>query len=235
MAAATVAVPALAAAGEGLAAYYRAKAAELEVRVAENTQNLRRLEAQRNELNARGACAPHAIMYGGGAVADVRTGARSLSLSLCACGWLAQCGCCGRSCSCCRSLARTWAKWSRSWARPKCSSRCAPTACVRVPVRHTIVSVCLCVCGPMLLLLCLCTCVPLCMGGVADRADMLAHTRACPSMCAHVCAFLSPSLSTPLSLCLCVCVCATLSLSLSTCATLSLCAPASLCVGAPRG
>ena len=37
-----------------MGSYYRAKTAELEVRVAENTQNLRRLEAQRNELNAKG-------------------------------------------------------------------------------------------------------------------------------------------------------------------------------------
>ena len=40
--------------GDGVSSYYRAKTAELEVRVAENTQNLRRLEAQRNELNSKG-------------------------------------------------------------------------------------------------------------------------------------------------------------------------------------
>ena len=39
---------------DGVAGYYRSKIAELEVRVAEDTQNLRRLEAQ---LNTKGLCA----------------------------------------------------------------------------------------------------------------------------------------------------------------------------------
>jgi|TARA_B110000003_G_scaffold34320_1_gene31672 hypothetical protein len=39
----------------GLRAYYDAKIEELEVRLRDKTQNLRRLEAQRNELNGRGA------------------------------------------------------------------------------------------------------------------------------------------------------------------------------------
>ena len=39
----------------GLRAYYDAKIEQLEVALRDKTQNLRRLEAQRNELNGRGA------------------------------------------------------------------------------------------------------------------------------------------------------------------------------------
>jgi len=38
---------------QGLANYYRTKIAELEVIVNDKSQNLRRLEAQRNELNTK--------------------------------------------------------------------------------------------------------------------------------------------------------------------------------------
>lgn len=41
--------------GEGLKGYYRAKIEELELQVKDKTHNLRRLEAQRNELNSHGA------------------------------------------------------------------------------------------------------------------------------------------------------------------------------------
>lgn len=40
--------------GEGLRRYYKAKIEELELQVKEKTHNLRRLEAQRNELNSQG-------------------------------------------------------------------------------------------------------------------------------------------------------------------------------------
>ncbi len=40
---------------EGLKAYYKAKIEEAEIAVRNKTQNLRRLEAQRNELNTKGA------------------------------------------------------------------------------------------------------------------------------------------------------------------------------------
>lgn len=39
----------------GIQTYYRAKIAELEVQVREKAQNFRRLEAQRNEINAKGS------------------------------------------------------------------------------------------------------------------------------------------------------------------------------------
>ena len=41
--------------GEGLKSYYRAKIEELEILSRDRQHNLRRLEAQRNELNTKGA------------------------------------------------------------------------------------------------------------------------------------------------------------------------------------
>jgi 26S proteasome regulatory subunit T6 len=40
--------------GTGLKAYYKSKIEELELRVKDKSHNLRRLEAQRNELNTQG-------------------------------------------------------------------------------------------------------------------------------------------------------------------------------------
>ena len=40
--------------GEGLKTYYRGKIEELELLIKDKGHNLRRLEAQRNELNASG-------------------------------------------------------------------------------------------------------------------------------------------------------------------------------------
>lgn len=40
---------------DGLRSYYKAKIEEYEIAVRNKTQNLRRLEAQRNELNTKGA------------------------------------------------------------------------------------------------------------------------------------------------------------------------------------
>lgn len=40
--------------GEGLRNYYKAKIEELEIQARDKQHNLRRLEAQRNELNTRG-------------------------------------------------------------------------------------------------------------------------------------------------------------------------------------
>ena len=40
---------------EGLKSYYQGKIEEFELAVRDKTQNLRRLEAQRNELNGKGA------------------------------------------------------------------------------------------------------------------------------------------------------------------------------------
>ena len=44
--------------GEGLKSYYRAKIEELEILSRDRQHNLRRLEAQRNELNTKGAPLP---------------------------------------------------------------------------------------------------------------------------------------------------------------------------------
>jgi hypothetical protein len=48
------------AAKDGLRSYYRTKIEEYEIAVRDKTQNLRRLEAQRNELNHKGARRAHA-------------------------------------------------------------------------------------------------------------------------------------------------------------------------------
>ena len=40
--------------GEGLRRYYQSKIDELSVKLQDKSQNLKRLEAQRNELNAQG-------------------------------------------------------------------------------------------------------------------------------------------------------------------------------------
>lgn len=45
--------------GEGFKPYYIQKIEELQLIVAEKSQNLRRLQAQRNELNAKGIIASH--------------------------------------------------------------------------------------------------------------------------------------------------------------------------------
>jgi len=49
--------------GEGLRAYYKSKIEDLEVQIRDRTQNLQRMEAQRNELNMKGkekeSSAPH--------------------------------------------------------------------------------------------------------------------------------------------------------------------------------
>ena len=58
----------------GLRAYYDAKIEQLEVALRDKTQNLRRLEAQRNELNGRGASSTVACAYrADGFVARVNT------------------------------------------------------------------------------------------------------------------------------------------------------------------
>ncbi len=41
--------------GDGLKSYYKGKIEELELRIKDKVHNLRRLEAQRNELNTQGA------------------------------------------------------------------------------------------------------------------------------------------------------------------------------------
>ena len=61
----------------GLRAYYDAKIEELEVRLRDKTQNLRRLEAQRNELNGRGARRARASRLRARAVRGARSEGKS--------------------------------------------------------------------------------------------------------------------------------------------------------------
>lgn len=42
--------------GDGLTSYYKAKIEEQEIQARDKQINLRRLEAQRNELNTKGDC-----------------------------------------------------------------------------------------------------------------------------------------------------------------------------------
>lgn len=87
----------------------------LQLIVNEKSQNLRRLQAQRNELNAKGRAWSLLLLTWGlgwawGALgwlwgAPARGAGAELSLSL------SQCGSCGRSCSCCRSRDPTWERW----------------------------------------------------------------------------------------------------------------------------
>ena len=44
--------------GDGLQGYYKGKIEELELLIKDRSHNLRRLEAQRNELNTQGAQQP---------------------------------------------------------------------------------------------------------------------------------------------------------------------------------
>lgn len=46
----------------GIKAYYQAKIEVSELTINQKTQNLRRLEAQRNALNARGVCPPDCFL-----------------------------------------------------------------------------------------------------------------------------------------------------------------------------
>lgn len=91
--------------GDGLKAYYRSKIEELELNVKDKTHNLRRLEAQRNELNTQGEFAEWEKRVGTMAIWMVQL--HSLSV------YCLQCGCYARSCSCYRSQAPMWEKSSR--------------------------------------------------------------------------------------------------------------------------
>lgn len=105
----------------GIRAYYLSKIDELELVVRERTQNLQRLKAQRNEWNAKGACVgmcglgwdefgvdwrelrPCVCITYVYIIADVCTRPKTHHVP-------PQCGCCARSCTTCRSRARTWGR-----------------------------------------------------------------------------------------------------------------------------
>ena len=76
---------------EGLTWVFQQKVEQLELLVKEKTHNLRRLEAQRNELNTHGGTSRSLAL---GALPSLTTPPQS------------QFGNYGKSCSCCRSRAR---------------------------------------------------------------------------------------------------------------------------------
>lgn len=49
--------------GPGLRSYYQAKIEEMEIMIRDKSQNLRRLEAQRNELNSKGAYTARRLFF----------------------------------------------------------------------------------------------------------------------------------------------------------------------------
>ena len=55
--------------GEGLRSYYKAKIEELEIQARDKQHNLRRLEAQRNDLNGKGMLYRMAASSSQGAIA----------------------------------------------------------------------------------------------------------------------------------------------------------------------
>jgi hypothetical protein len=90
---------------EGLTWVFQQKVEQLELMVKEKTHNLRRLEAQRNELNTQGAGPRNEVpwvgsLLGAGLSSPLRPASRSYL----------QCGNYGKSYSCCRSPARTWGR-----------------------------------------------------------------------------------------------------------------------------
>jgi hypothetical protein len=87
--------------GVGLRNYYKGKIEELELLIKDKSHNLRRLAAQRNELNTSGRM---------GVVLSNQRISRSISDVH---GPVWQCVCYGRSYSCCKNLARTWERSSR--------------------------------------------------------------------------------------------------------------------------
>ena len=74
----------------GLKPYYQAKIEAAELEINQKTQNLRRLEAQRNALNARGQ-------------QEFSQGGRMLTCM--------QCDYCGRNCNCSMNPAATSERW----------------------------------------------------------------------------------------------------------------------------
>ena len=86
-------------AGEGLRAYYRSKIEELEVQIRDKQHNLKRMEAQRNELNTQGEAGGQA---GGARLAPTSA---ACMVNTPPAHSVSQYGNFGKSCSCCRSLA----------------------------------------------------------------------------------------------------------------------------------
>lgn len=94
--------------------------------VNEKSQNLRRLQAQRNELNAKGKTLLAHIWIN----IILRCSNAYLNSIFCECqpdvlteSVLFQCVSCVRSFSCCRNRALMWERWWEPWTRRKCWSR----------------------------------------------------------------------------------------------------------------
>ncbi len=85
---------------QGLKQYYITKIEELQLTVSEKNQNLRRLQAQRNELNAKVSAA---VLYGS---TMEKKASPDDAMFYVSCRF----ACCVRSSSCCRSRVHMWEK-----------------------------------------------------------------------------------------------------------------------------
>lgn len=83
--------------GQGLRTYYQGKIEECEVQIREKQVDLRRMEAQRNELNSKGALSRSRSCLD---TLEIRPDYNNIYLYL----FAPQFVFCGKNCSCCKSL-----------------------------------------------------------------------------------------------------------------------------------
>ena len=92
--------------GEGLRAYYKSKIEDLEIEIRDRQHALQRMQAQRNDLNTKGAGGKVGLC----ACDEWARARRNSRCDAIFCLVSMQCVCCERSCSYCRSPGRMLAK-----------------------------------------------------------------------------------------------------------------------------